>query len=52
MAMVYMYQEGLGFVMEHLRLYLGKARVIWDLDEDKRDFGEVMEARHKETQWC
>ena len=48
MAMGYMYEEALGFVTEHFMLYPAAARVIWSMDEDERDCGEVLEGRGKE----
>ena len=50
-AMGYVYEEALGFVTEHFRLYPGAARVIWDMDEDMKDAGEVLEGRPRESQW-
>ena len=51
MAMGYMYEEALGFVTEHFRLYPVSARLIWDLEEDEQDCGEVLENRGHEVHW-
>ena len=50
-AMGYVYEEALGFVTEHFRLYPGAARVIQDMDEDLKDASEVLEGRPRESQW-
>ena len=50
-AMGYMYEEALGFVTEHFRLYPGAARVIWDMEEDEKDCSEVLEGKPKEREW-
>lgn len=51
MAMGYMYEEALGFVTEHFRLYPVSARLIWDMDEDEQDNGEVLEGRGRDKHW-
>lgn len=50
-AMGYMFEEALGFVTEHFRMYPGLARVIWDLEEDERDNNEVFEGKPREVIW-
>jgi hypothetical protein len=42
MATGYMYSEALGLLAEHMALYPGSRRV-WDMDEEARDEGEVLE---------
>ena len=51
MAMGYMYEEALGFVTEHFRMYPIAARLIWDMDEDEQDSGEVLEGHAKKRRW-
>jgi hypothetical protein len=42
MATGYMYSEALGFLAEHMALYLGSGRV-WDMDDETCNEGEVLE---------
>jgi len=51
MAMGYMYEEALGFVTEHFRMYPVSARVIWDMEEHEQDVGEVPEGRGRDHFW-
>ena len=51
MAQGYMYEEAIGFVTEHFQMYPAKARVIWDMEEDEQDVGEVMEGQGREVFW-
>ena len=51
MAMGYMYEEALGFVTEHFKVYPGYARTIWSMEEDERDYGEVLKGDGKEFTW-
>lgn len=51
MAMGYMYEEALGFVTEHFRLYPVAARLIWDMDKDDQDSGEVLEGNGRSKHW-
>ena len=51
MAMGYMYEEALGFVTEQFRLYPVAARLIWDMDEDDQDSGEVLEGNGRSKHW-
>ena len=52
MAMGYMYEEALGFVTEYFRMYPVSARIIWDMEEDEQDSGEVLEGQGREAHWA
>ena len=51
MAIGYMYEEALGFVTEHFRLYPVPARILWDMEEAPEDISEVLEGRGREVHW-
>jgi len=51
MAQGYMYKEAIGFVTEHFQMYPGAARLLWDMDEDDQDSGEVMEGQGRDCFW-
>lgn len=44
-AMGYIIEEALGFVTEHFRSFPIPARVMWDMEEDPKDCGEVLEGK-------
>ena len=46
-----MYEEAIGFVTEHFRLYPQAMRVLWDMDEDDRDNSEVPDGRPRTLIW-
>ena len=46
-----MYEEAIGFVKEHFRLYPQAMRVLWDMDEDNRDNSEVPDGRPRTLTW-
>ena len=50
-AMGYIMEEALGFVTEHFRLYPVRARVIWEMDDDERQTGEVLEGKGIKRRW-
>ena len=52
MAMGYMYEEALGFVTEHFRMYNILAMIIWGMKEDEQDVGEVLEGQGREQHWA
>ena len=47
----YMYEEAIGFVIEHFRLYPQAMRVLWDMDKDDRDNSEVPDRRPRTLTW-
>ena len=49
-AQGYIYDEAIGFVTEHLRLYPQAMRVLWDMDEDG-DNSEVPNGRPRTLTW-
>ena len=51
MAMGYMMEEALGFVTDHFGMYPGRARVIWTMEEDEKDAGEVLEGNDTDVVW-
>lgn len=44
--LLHIYSEALGFLAEHFALYLGSRRV-WDIDDEARNEGEVLEGAGK-----
>ena len=50
-AMGYVMEEALGFVTEHFRMYPIRAQVISDMEEDERDYGEVLEGNEVIRRW-
>ena len=52
MAMGYMYEEALDFVTEHFRMYPVSARIIWHMEEDEQDVGEVLKGQGREQHWA
>ncbi|KAG0571795.1 hypothetical protein KC19_VG043200 [Ceratodon purpureus] len=50
-AMGYIMEEALGFVTEHFRLYPVRARVIWEMEDDERESGEVLEDKGLKRRW-
>jgi hypothetical protein len=47
MAMVYMYDEALGFCTEYLSFYEHTRRRMWDPTEELANVGEVLEGKPK-----
>ena len=50
-AQGYMYEEAIGFVTKHFRLYPQSMRVLWDMNMDDIDNSEVPDRKPRTLTW-